>query len=132
MYSQQTFLYNGKTLRMDHPEEMPLNGGLSHSVLTTVTFHSLEDLQYCTYSQQTLVHRISTTHIVSYCSCALEWWDVRTPGAILNVFDFLDYTYFKISISLIGERAKRARHSQVCSIENRGYIYIYIYSLLHE
>ena len=26
---------------------------------------------------------------------------------------------------LIGERAKRARHSQVCSIENRGYIYIY-------
>ena len=28
-------------------------------------------------------------------------------------------------ISFIGERAKRARHSQVCSIENRGYI-IYI------
>ena len=26
---------------------------------------------------------------------------------------------------VIGERAKRARHSQVCSIENRGYIYIY-------
>ena len=24
---------------------------------------------------------------------------------------------------LVGERAKRARHSQVCSIENRGYIY---------
>ena len=30
-------------------------------------------------------------------------------------------------IFLVGERAKRARHSQVCSIENRGYIYIYIY-----
>ena len=29
------------------------------------------------------------------------------------------YTY------IIGERAKRARHSQVCSIENRGYIYYY-------
>ena len=29
---------------------------------------------------------------------------------------------------VIGERAKRARHSQVCSIENRGYIYIYIYT----
>ena len=28
-------------------------------------------------------------------------------------------------IMVIGERAKRARHSQVCSIENRGYIYIY-------
>ena len=34
---------------------------------------------------------LSSTRIVSYCSCALEWWDVRTPGAILNVFDFLDY-----------------------------------------
>ena len=29
--------------------------------------------------------------------------------------------------TIIGERAKRARHSQVCSIENRGYI-IYISS----
>ena len=27
---------------------------------------------------------------------------------------------------LIGERAKQARHSQVCSIENRGYIYIMV------
>ena len=25
-------------------------------------------------------------------------------------------------VEFIGERAKRARHSQVCSIENRGYI----------
>ena len=25
---------------------------------------------------------------------------------------------------VIGERAKQARHSQVCSIENRGYIFI--------
>ena len=34
----------------------------------------------------------------------------------------------KMTIIIIGERAKRARHSQVCSIENRGYIYIlYIY-----
>ena len=29
---------------------------------------------------------------------------------------------------VIGERAKRARHSQVCSIENRGY---YIYYVLY-
>ena len=27
---------------------------------------------------------------------------------------------------VIGERAKQARHSQVCSIENRGYIYIMV------
>ena len=32
-------------------------------------------------------------------------------------------------VELIGERAKRARRSQVCSIENRGYIY-YIYIVL--
>ena len=31
--------------------------------------------------------------------------------------------------NLIGERAKRARHSQVCSIENRIYIIIIIYIL---
>ena len=30
--------------------------------------------------------------------------------------------------SVICERAKRARHSQVCSIENRGYIYILLAS----
>ena len=28
---------------------------------------------------------------------------------------------------VIGERAKRARHSQVCSIKNRGYIYYILY-----
>ena len=28
-----------------------------------------------------------------------------------------------VRIYIIGERAKRARHSLVCSIENRGYIY---------
>ena len=31
-------------------------------------------------------------------------------------------TIFLVMI-IIGERAKRARHSHVCSIENRGYIY---------
>ena len=30
-------------------------------------------------------------------------------------------------MKIIGEREKRARHSQVCSIENRGYIIYYIY-----
>ena len=30
------------------------------------------------------------------------------------------------TIFLVGERAKRARHSQVCSIENRVYIIIFI------
>ena len=29
----------------------------------------------------------------------------------------------KLMVMIIGERAKRARHSLVCSIENRGYIY---------
>ena len=31
---------------------------------------------------------------------------------------------YMIAVQVIGERAKQARHSQVCSIENRGYIYI--------
>ena len=30
----------------------------------------------------------------------------------------------KFKLVIIGERAKRARHSLVCSIENRGYIII--------
>ena len=29
----------------------------------------------------------------------------------------------KFACIIIGKRAKRASHSQVCSIENRGYIY---------
>ena len=36
------------------------------------------------------------------------------------------FNVLQLCIIVIGERAKRARHSQVCSIENRGYI-IYIY-----
>ena len=31
---------------------------------------------------------------------------------------------------LVGERAKRARHSQVCSIENRGYILLLLYIMV--
>ena len=34
-------------------------------------------------------------------------------------------------MKLIGERAKRARHSQVCSIENRGYIYYHILYIIY-
>ena len=47
----------------------------------------------------------------------------------------LIHTYSRACISkcwsirdeFIGERAKRARHSQVCSIENRIYIYILLW-----
>ena len=35
-----------------------------------------------------------------------------------------DSVFFASPVLIIGERAKRARHSHVCSIENRGYIYI--------
>ena len=34
-----------------------------------------------------------------------------------------DSNFFFVHKHIIGERAKRARHSQVSSIENRGYIY---------
>ena len=42
------------------------------------------------------------------------------------------FTNMDATIVVIGERAKRARHSLVCSIENRGYIYIYIYYILEK
>ena len=48
------------------------------------------------------------------------------------------HIYFVVSVILhiiyhlfIGERAKRARHSQVCSIENRGYIYYHILYIIY-
>ena len=41
----------------------------------------------------------------------------------------LAFVYVGSTINfIIGERAKRARHSQVCSIENRGYIISYFTS----
>ena len=44
-----------------------------------------------------------------------------SPDCLLN------YNHYDVICHVIGERAKRVRHSQVCSIENRGYImYIYI------
>ena len=44
---------------------------------------------------------------------------------IIIVIIIIEIRVLVISIIaiIIGERAKRARHSQVCSIENRGYIY---------
>ena len=47
-----------------------------------------------------------------YISKEREGYGVRSGARILEIDQ------------VIGERAKRARHSQVCSIENRGYIYI--------
>ena len=35
-------------------------------------------------------------------------------------------------IYIIGERAKRARHSLVCSIENRGYIYYILLYIIYS
>ena len=93
-----------KRLRMDHPEEMPLKGGIvalcpHHGHLPYFRRLTILYVQ----SANVPIQR-STAYrplILLAISCALEWWDVRTPVAILNVFDFLDYTYFKISISLI-------------------------------
>ena len=90
---------------------------------------------------------------IRWCSCRVE--NILTLGKLLSLwFCFLlhsilffisqtSYRIYKIISSyelarpimgtiflviiiiIIGERAKRARHSQVCSIENRGYIYIF-------
>ena len=86
---------------------------------------------------------------IRWCSCRVE--KILTLGKLLRLwFCFLlhsilffisqtSYRTYKIISSydlarpimgtiflVVGERAKRGRHSQVCSIENRGYIY-YIY-----
>ncbi len=84
---------------------------------------------------------------IRWCSCRVE--NILTLGKLLSLwFCFLlhsiisqtSYHTYKIISSnelarpimgtiflVIGERAKRARQSQVCSIENRGYILFYIY-----
>ena len=48
----------------------------------------------------------------------------QLPFTPLKYYDIDETKITGIGMHLIGERAKRARHSQVCSIENRGYIYI--------
>ena len=51
---------------------------------------------------------------------------MQFPSVRLSlIFLRAEYKICTYYIYIIGERAKRARHSQVCSIENRGYIYIY-------
>ena len=86
---------------------------------------------------------------IRWCCCRVE--NILTLGKLLSLwFCFLlhsilffisqtSYRTYKIISSyelarpimgtiflviIIGERAKRARHSQVCSSVNRGYIYI--------
>ena len=79
---------------------------------------------------------------IRWCSCRVV--NIVTLGKLLRLwFCFLLHSiFFKSQTSyrtykiisryelarpimgtIFGERAKRARHSQVCSIENRGYIY---------
>ena len=65
----------------------------------------------------------------------LSLWFCFLLHSILFLISQTSYRTYKIissyelarsimgTIFLVGERAKRARHSQVCSIENRGYIY---------
>ena len=56
-------------------------------------------------------------------------WRVLIPAIKKPIHIYQSKFSFNVQRSLkhiiIGKRAKRARHSQVCSIENRGYIYIY-------
>ena len=58
--------------------------------------------------------------------CEAEELDVRVSTRSLLAVRECNYEndLSNIHEDLIGERAKRARHSHVCSIENRGYIYI--------
>ena len=53
----------------------------------------------------------------------ISGWDSTCQPYIESATALSDIIYLCI-YSFIGERAKRVRHSQVCSIENRIYIYI--------
>ena len=61
-------------------------------------------------------------------ACVLNNVVVTTVIEMVEMVEILEGRVGKCSVGrvmyVIGERAKRARHSQVCSIENRGYIYI--------
>ena len=93
VYSQQMFLSNGKCLQMDFAEVMTLKGGIAalcpyHGHLPG--FYKTYNKTYnnvCTVSKHSSLmgHPLAFS---SYCSCALEWWDVRMPGTFLEHFQF--------------------------------------------
>ena len=80
---------------------------------------------------------------IRWCSCRVE--SILTLGKfvtsvvlfpppfyfvfdISNLLSYIQNNFsYEVACPIIGERAKRARHSQVCSIENRGYIFILWY-----
>ena len=73
--------------------------------------HSVERVRYVINN---LLHLV----IVKYGDISLVLC-ISTRLRLVTILSLL------VKYLVIGERAKRARHSQVCSIENRGYIYIY-------
>ena len=80
----------------------------------------LEDLQ-C--SQQTFLtgHRLSSTAyrplaIYTYCSCALEWWDVRTPGGISKLFRFSRLYLFCIILNVKFKNFLVCESASLCSL----------------
>ena len=87
------------------------------------------------------LHQDTSDHIFSTIYHGKVWKDFQiykernfladrhNLAFMLNVDWFRPFEYTFHSVGGIGERAKRARHSQVCSIENRGYIY-YIYIIV--
>ena len=72
----------------------------------------------------TLYYTLHTEH--AYC-LSYRFLNNVVITTVIEMVETLDGRIGKRSVErvryVIGERAKRARHSQVCSIENRGYIY---------
>ena len=80
-------------------------------------------------SQQTtlsLVHTVKLTAMITVPISGRMLSSGISVVAFASVYS--EKSRLKKLIMIIGERAKRARHSQVCSIENRGYIYVICYN----
>ena len=67
-----------------------------------------------------VIYQTKGTDFTSNCSNGLILENALTN---MHVYNYIRPITFMITKIFIGERAKRARHSQVCSIENRIYIY---------
>ena len=61
-----------------------------------------------------IVYALDIKFRVRWCTCSM--WRMLLPYYLLFLISII--LFLKTDIRIIGERAKRARHSQVCSIEN--------------
>ena len=100
----------------------------SYRVETILTLGKLLRLWFC-FLLHSIFFLISQISYRAYK--IISSYELARPimGTIFLVISMGSYfPEVRAFATLIGERAKRVRHSQVCSIENHGYILYIIYS----